>query len=86
MNQEMQASGVPTVAPRLNTMALIGFISCFFCGLADMILSIIALVQIGKSGGAYKGKGFAIPGVIIGSLMFIFQTIWSIAFIEGELL
>jgi hypothetical protein len=83
MNQGIQPE---TRKRSLCILALIGFISSFVCGLAGLIMSIIGLVKIGKAQGGLSGKGFGIAGIIVGALMFIFQTIWTIAFIEGELM
>ena len=80
MNQEMQAAPGGT---KLCIVALLGFIFSFFCGIAGLIMSIIGIVQIGKSNGALTGKGFAIAGIIIGAIMFIFQVIWGIAAASG---
>lgn len=48
---------------KTNTCAVVGFILSFFCGLAGLIVSIIALSQIKKTG--EKGKGLAIAGIIL---------------------
>ncbi len=56
-----------------NTISIIGFVLSIFDGLIGMILSIIALVQINKTG--EKGKGLAIAGIIISALRMIFTLI-----------
>ena len=48
---------------KTNTCAVVGFILSFFCGFAGLIISIIALNQIKKTG--EKGKGLAIAGIVI---------------------
>ena len=48
---------------KTNTCAIVGFILSFFCGFIGLIVSIIALAQIKKTG--EKGKGFAIAGIVL---------------------
>jgi len=54
-------------------LILIPYLSClaFLCPLAAIILGIIALTQISKPGNFQAGKGFAIAGIVIGSLWFV---------------
>jgi len=40
--------------------------------IASVVLGIVALTQIRKSNGALRGKGFAIAGIIISSVLIIF--------------
>ena len=54
--------------PRWNGLAIAGFILSFFISLVGLILSVIALNQINKSGGTQKGKGLALAGIIISAL------------------
>jgi len=49
-------------------LAITGFVLSFLISFVGLILCIIALNQINKSGGAQKGKGLAIAGIIIGAL------------------
>ena len=62
---------VPTVIPWLrsdqwNGMCIAGFICSFFFPLVGLVLSIIALVQINKTG--EKSRGMAIAGIVIGGI------------------
>jgi len=57
--------------PRWNGLAIAGFILSFLISLVGLILSIIALNQINKSGGMQKGKGLALAGIIISALSII---------------
>lgn len=50
-------------------MAIVGFILAFFMPLIGLILSIIALTQIKKTGEG--GKGLAVAGIIISVIMMI---------------
>ena len=75
---------------KLNACALVGFILSlvgvvlFFVdymgllALAGMILSIVALVQLGKNN-EQRGKAFAITGVSVGACMFVFGVIYWIS-------
>lgn len=58
----------PPMQPRWNGLAIAGFILSFFISLVGLILSVIALNQINKSGGTQKGKGLALAGIIISAL------------------
>ena len=72
---------------KLNISALVGFILSMvsvvlvvidFAGLlalAGMIVSIVGLVQI-KNIKQMRGKGFAISGVIVGAIFFVFGLIY----------
>jgi hypothetical protein len=62
---------VVAIAPIL--LIFIPYIAClaFLCPLAAIILGIVALTQISKSGGLQKGKGLAIAGIIVGGLWVI---------------
>jgi len=80
MNEQIQAAPGGT---KLCIIALLGFIFSFFCGIAGLIMSIIGIIKIGKSGGTLTGKGFAIAGIIIGSIFFILQVIYAIGMASG---
>lgn len=72
---------------KTNGMAIGGFVlscvSILMCGgiasIIGLILSIVGLSQIGKNG--EKGKGLAIAGIIISSILFVFGIIFTIALI-----
>ncbi len=52
--------------PRTSGMAIAGFVTSFLCGLLGIILSAVALSEIGKSQGRLTGEGLAIAGIVIG--------------------
>lgn len=56
------------VAPteKWNTMCIVGFVLSFLIPIVGLVLSIIALVQINKTG--EKSKGMAIAGIVIGAV------------------
>ena len=59
---------------KTNTCAIVGFILSFFCGLAGLIVSIVALSQIKKTG--EKGKGLAIAGIVITCVTIILPVLY----------
>ena len=59
----------------LNIMAVAGFALAFMCTLAGLVVSVIALGQIKKSGGAQTGKGFALAGLAIS---FLKISVWVV--------
>lgn len=58
---------------KTNDLALLGLVFSIFIGLPGVILSIIGLNQIKKTG--QSGKGFAISGIIVGILNTLFVVI-----------
>jgi len=62
-------------APAGRGLAIAGLILAFVAPLIGLILSIVAVVKLRKSGG---GKGLAIAGIIIGAL---FTLGWIIAIV-----
>ena len=61
-----------TKEAKTNGLAIAGFVCSFVAQIVGLVLSIIGLVQIKKSG--EKGRGLAIAGIII-SAVGIFLTI-----------
>jgi len=62
----------PPFVTRTSTFAIVGFVLSFFCGLLGFIFSIMGYRECESSGGAITGKGFAIAGIIISVLGFLF--------------
>lgn len=50
-------------------LGLVGF--CGITAIMGMILGLVATIRIGKSNGQLKGKGLAISGMIVSSVMFV---------------
>lgn len=73
------AWGDPTVnlspAPRTNTFAIVGLILAFFSQLLGLIFSIIGLTKAEEYG---SGKGIAIAGIIVSTLLLIFSLISAV--------
>lgn len=70
------ASAAAASPPKTSRMAIaslvLGLIG--FCGVTaviGMILGLVSLLKIGKSNGQLKGKGLAISGMILSSVMFV---------------
>jgi hypothetical protein len=61
---------------KTNGLAIAGFVLSFFSTVIGLILSIIALVQVKKTG--EKGKGLAIAGIIISSVMTVVGVVIAI--------
>lgn len=59
--------------PGWNAMAIAGFITSFLFSIVGLILSIIGLNQINRTG--EKGKGLAIAGIIISTISFIVSVL-----------
>ena len=62
-----------------NDLAIMGLVFAIFQGLPGVILSIMGLSQIKKTG--ESGKGFAIAGIIIGVLNMLFVAVLVVLFI-----
>ena len=60
-----------------NVLAIVGFIAAFFCGLAGIIMGIIARSQIKTRG--QSGDGLAIAAIVIGSLNIVFGILYALS-------
>ena len=60
-----------------NVLAIVGFILAFVFSLAGLIVSLIALSQIKKTG--ERGHGLALAGVILSAVCLVVGIIVSIA-------
>lgn len=58
---------------RWNTLCIVGFALAFIIPVVGLILSIIALNQINKTGG--KSRGLSIAGIIIGGISTVLTVI-----------
>lgn len=56
----------PAVTPtdRINTLSIAGFVLAFVANVVGLVVSVIALVQIGRTG--ERGRGLAIAGIVVG--------------------
>ncbi|WNY33058.1 DUF4190 domain-containing protein [Curtobacterium flaccumfaciens] len=66
---------------RFNVMAIVGFVLAFVVNIAGLVVSIIALSQIKKTG--ERGRGLALAGVIISALSVVFGILWIILVITA---
>ena len=68
----------PTATSGMATTSLVLGLASVVCGcftgLPALIFGILAINQIGKSGGTLGGKGLAIAGMVLGAVMMIFGT------------
>ncbi|MCX5977123.1 MAG: DUF4190 domain-containing protein [Coprothermobacterota bacterium] len=84
----------PATTPRTNSLAVAGFISglagFFIFGVAlgplAVVLGVVALSQIRKSGDSHSGKGFAIAAIVVGALAFFGALAVLIWYIPLQLL
>ena len=76
-------TGTPAQAPALGVktsglaiasfvLGMLGFCTFFITAIPAVILGIIGLVKIGKSGGKLKGNGFAIAGIVVPTVSGLF--------------
>jgi hypothetical protein len=72
----------PVTPQRANSLATAGFICgllawtccCFPIGLVGLILSIVALVQIGSAAQPQGGRGLAITGLVLSAAQLLFAA------------
>ncbi|WP_223846870.1 DUF4190 domain-containing protein [Bifidobacterium rousetti] len=64
--------------PGWNVMAVVGFALSFFVAIAGLILSIIGLRQIKRTG--EKGRGLAIAGIVISVVQMLFVIVIIVIF------
>ena len=60
----------PAVARRTSTLAILSLVAAFVASIAGVVLGVIALLQIRRSGEA--GAGLAIAAIVVGSLVTVF--------------
>ncbi|QDZ42859.1 DUF4190 domain-containing protein [Corynebacterium sp. sy039] len=68
----------PQQSSQMNTMSVVGFVTSLFLPLIGLILSIVGLRQAKKTG--ERGRGFAIAGIVLGSLWVLLIVVGLIAF------
>ncbi|KQO98766.1 DUF4190 domain-containing protein [Leifsonia sp. Leaf264] len=65
-----------TSAPKMNTFAIVSFVSAFFVSLAAVIFGHLALKQIKETG--EKGREFALTGLILGYISLGLAALWTL--------
>ena len=60
----------PAVARRTSTLAILSLVAAFVASIAGVVLGVIALLQIRRSGEA--GAGLAIAAIVVGALVTVF--------------
>ena len=84
--QAVPPQGYPSVnnpQDRWNGMCIAGFVCSFVIPVVGLILSIIALVQINKSG--EKSKGMAIAGIAISAVRLVLEVVFFLLIVTGML-
>lgn len=61
---------------RYNVLAIVGFVLAFIVNIAGLIVSIIALSQIKRTG--ERGHGLALAGIIISAVSLVLGIVFSI--------
>jgi len=80
MNQELGPIPGPPMPRPMNTIAIPGMIvGIVVCGVAGLVMSIIARKQINASGGLQGGKGITTAGIIIGAVKIPIEILWLLA-------
>ncbi|HWO22151.1 MAG TPA: DUF4190 domain-containing protein [Kofleriaceae bacterium] len=72
----------PPAAPpvaQTSTLAVAGFVCSFFCSVLGLILSIMGRNECLRSGGALRGEGLALAGIIISSIFLALSAIGIVA-------
>jgi type IV pilus assembly protein PilA len=65
----------------LNVLAVVGFVLSFIVTLAGVVLGIVALIQIRRTG--ERGKGLAIAAIILGGVLSVLLIVGSLGIIAG---
>lgn len=76
-------SSINNPQDRWNGMCIAGFVCSFVIPVVGLILSIIALVQINKSG--EKSKGMAIAGIAISAVRLVLEVVFFLLIVTGML-
>ena len=90
-----QAYNTPVSAPKNNGMAiaslvlsLVGVIPCFWVlqipGVLGVIFGFLGKRQIDASGGAQKGRGLALAGLIVGAVLVVLAGVLGVALALGD--
>lgn len=70
-------TSTPTTNRRTSVLAIVGFVLAILFSIVGGIISIVALVQINRTGEG--GRGLAIAGIIIGFALFVVGLIVDIS-------
>ncbi|ARC55533.1 hypothetical protein AS850_00390 [Frondihabitans sp. 762G35] len=64
---------------KYNTLAIVGFVLAFVINIAGLVVSIVALSQIKRTG--ERGRGLALAGIIIGAVSIVLSIVIVIVFV-----
>lgn len=71
----------PAPNQKWNTLCIVGFVLSFLMPVIGLVLSVVALVQINRSG--EKSKGMSIAGIVIGAVRTVLNIIIVIVFVSA---
>ncbi len=75
-----QTSSAPA-SDRFNVLAIVGFILAFVINIAGLVVSIIALSQVKRTG--ERGRGLALAGIIISAISLVLSVVSVIVVIAS---
>lgn len=73
---DLSAPAMTKPVPRMNTLAIAGFVLAFFVNIAGLVVSIVALRQIKRTG--ERGHGLALAGVILSAVFIAFSILLAV--------
>lgn len=74
-NQSQYGNGYSPEPTTWNGLCIAGFVCSFLVPIVGLILSIIALTQINRTG--EKSRGMAIAGIVISIVVWVFSFAWA---------
>ncbi|KFI44306.1 hypothetical protein BASA_0571 [Bifidobacterium animalis subsp. animalis] len=73
-NQSQYGNGYSPEPTTWNGLCIAGFVCSFLVPIVGLILSIVALTQINRTG--EKSRGMAIAGIVISIVVWVFSFAW----------
>lgn len=74
-NQSQYGNGYSPEPTTWNGLCIAGFVCSFLVPIVGLILSIVALTQINRTG--EKSRGMAIAGIVISVVVWVFSFAWA---------
>lgn len=75
------AAHAPATPQRTSTLAVVSLVVAFFVGLGGIVLGIVALVQLKRTG--QRGRGLAIAGIVVGGVQLAVATVIGLLLATG---
>ncbi|OII06760.1 DUF4190 domain-containing protein [Curtobacterium sp. MCBA15_005] len=82
MSNEVQHDQSSTTVPGFNTLSIVGFILAFFISAAGLVVGIVAIFQIRRTG--ERGRGLAIAAIVISAIAIITSTVGLINYLNSQ--